>query len=145
MRSGEKAFASRHAIGKASVAVIAILVIGGAIALAAGLKPTSDLSTSTADIVACCASTQVVARAVDANGSLSTSATYRLGQEILLSVAVPSSTSPVSVHQVINGLAYGELGWNVTATLHTYVIDSVRPTQRPGRQPWIRGRDIRGR
>ena len=124
MRSGERASATRHAIQRASVAVIAILVFGGAIALVAGLKPTGNLSTSTAGIVLCCASTQALARAVDANGSLVTNATYRLGQEILLSVAVPSSTSPVSVRQVINGLVYGELGWNVTATKYTYVIDS---------------------
>jgi len=123
MKSRKGAFASRRAIRKASVAAIAILVIGGAIALSAA-ESKSNLPNSTSAVVACCASTLVVARAVDVNGSLVTNAIYRLGQELLLSVTVPSSTSPVSVHQVVDGRVYGDLGWNVTATKYTYVIDS---------------------
>jgi|GEM_PF-6151963 len=111
---------SRSAIGKASVAIIAVLVIGGALALRSqvGSDSRSSASKPTSAI-------QVVARAIDANGNPVTNVTYRLGQEILLSVTVPNSTSPVSVHQVFSGHAYGELPWSVTATHYTFTIDSA--------------------
>ncbi|HVC27608.1 MAG TPA: hypothetical protein VND40_05555 [Nitrososphaerales archaeon] len=112
---------SRGAIGKATVAAIAVLVIAGAIALSAALGPTSHPSGSR---VAKFASTIVVARAIEANGSLVTNVTYTLGQELLLSITVPDTTNPVSVHQVFSNRAYGELAWNVTTTHYTYVIDS---------------------
>ncbi len=119
MKSGKKAVGRMGALGRAPAALISILVIIGALAAAlalTGASSTKTLSTSS--------SIQVEARAIDASGNPVTNATYRLGQELLLSVTVPSTTSPVSVHQVINGRVFGELGWNVTATKHTYVIDS---------------------
>jgi len=119
MKSRNMAFRRRGSLARARAALLAILIIvgasGAALALT-GASSTKTLSTSS--------SVQVVARAIDASGNAVTNASYRLGQELLLSVTVPSSTSPVSVHQVINGRVYGELGWNVTATKYVYVIDS---------------------
>jgi hypothetical protein len=110
----------RSAMGKASVAIIAILVIAGALALLSQVGSDSRLSASKP-----ISTVQVVARAIDANGNPVTNVTYRLGQEILLSVTVPNSTSPVSVHQVFSGHVYGELPWSVAATHYTYTIDSA--------------------
>jgi len=112
-------FKSRSAVRKASVAILALLVIGGALALSSEVGSNNRSSASKATAV------QVVARAIDANGNPVTNVTYRLGQEVLLSVTVPDSTSPVSLHQVFSGRAYGELPWNVTATHYTYTIDSA--------------------
>ena len=106
-------------MGKMSVGAIAIVVIGGALALAAAFESTSHSSASTA-----ASSIQAVARAIDANGDAVTNVAYSLGQELLLSVSVPNSTSPVSLHQVFGGHAYGEFAWDVTATHYTYTIDS---------------------
>ena len=119
MDFGPNALRSKAAIGRASGAAVAILVIGGALALGGALELTSHSPTTTTS-----SSVQVVARAIDANGSLVTNATYALGQELLLSITVPDTTSPVSVHQVFSNHVYGELAWNVTATHYTYVIDS---------------------
>ena len=112
-------FESRNAVGRASVAVIVILVIGGAVAVGAVVESNNHSSTTTTY-----SSVQVVVRVIDANGNPVTNATLRIGQELLLSVSVPNSTLPVSLHQVFRGHTYGELSWNVASTHYTYVIDS---------------------
>ncbi len=117
MSGSLKLFDSRGAIGQSSVAAILILVIGGAMVLGMYVEAT-DHSTSTASSV------QVVARAIDPSGNPVTNATYALGQELLLSISVPNSTAPVSLHQVFRNHVYGDLAWNVTSTHYTYVIDS---------------------
>jgi len=119
MGHGRNALRSGGAIGRASVAAIAILAIGGAVALGVALELTSHSPTTTTS-----SSVQVVARAIDVNGNPVTNATYALGQELLLSITVPETENPASVHQVFSNRAYGELAWNVTATHYTYVIDS---------------------
>jgi hypothetical protein len=66
----------------------------------------------------------VTAMMVGPDGTLSSNVTYRLGQEIRLSVAVPPGSRPLTVHQVVNGQVYGSFEWNVSATHYDYVIDS---------------------
>lgn len=109
--------ASRGAIGRMSTGVIVALVLVGAAALAATVLQTPRAPPPSSQV-------QAVARAVTPAGGLTTFANYSLGQELLLSVTVPNSTAPVSLHQVFHGRTYGELAWNVTATHYTYVIDS---------------------
>jgi hypothetical protein len=67
---------------------------------------------------------QVSAAMVWPNGTLSANVSLTLGQEVRLSVQVPPSSDPASVHQVVNGQVYGSFDWNVTATHYDYVIDS---------------------
>ena len=111
-------YAARPAVGRAAIAVVAVLVVAGALVVGVLVEPPVGSSSPSA------AGSEVVARAIDPSGEPVTNATYALGQELLLSVTVPSSTHPVAVHQVFSDHAYGELAWNVTATHFTYLIDS---------------------
>jgi len=109
----------RTAIGRNFAAAIAILLVVGAVALGIASEPNTRAST-----VASTSSVQVVARAIDVDGNPVTNVSLKLGQELLLSVSVPTSSTPVRVHQVFRNHTYGDLPWNVTATHYTYVIDS---------------------
>jgi len=110
----------RIAIGTTAVVIIGIIVIAVAAAVAIGFASTrSGASTSTVQTPV-----TVTASAIEVNGPAATNATYKIGDELKLSVTVTSGTSPISVHEVYNGITYPEHAWNVNATHYNYVIDS---------------------
>jgi hypothetical protein len=49
--------------------------------------------------------------------------TYAVGQDMRMSIIVPSTTSPVSVQASVNGAPMGVHPWDTGATGQNYVID----------------------
>ena len=109
-----------RAIGRVGAVGILLLVLGGALALDVAFGSVNPSRNSTSGN----SEDSVTAAMLWPNGTLTANVTLTLGQEIRLSVQVPSGSAPVSVHQVVNGQTYGSLDWNVTATHYDYVIDS---------------------
>ncbi|MDG7021853.1 MAG: hypothetical protein JRN07_00470 [Nitrososphaerota archaeon] len=103
------------AVGRAAAVGILLLLVAGAAAVLVVVAPRSSRSA---------ANDTVTAEMVEANGGLTTNGTLTLGQDMLLSVMVPNSTNPVSLHQVFDGHVYATFPWNVTATHYDYILNS---------------------
>jgi hypothetical protein len=116
MRDGAGSFRPRRGIRRPYVVITTALLVVVVVVLTTTIGPLGRSPNNSSSVV--------VARAIDPNGPAGIDVTYSLGQELLLSVTVQNSTSPVSLHQVFANHAYGELTWNVTSTHYTYVIDS---------------------
>jgi len=58
-----------------------------------------------------------------------TNVSYNIGDDIRFSTIVPSTSSPVSIHGVVDGAAGNEFPWDVSATQYNYIIDRGAATQ----------------
>lgn len=108
------------AVGRAAVVgLLLVLVAVAAAALVIIARPGTPSLRSTNN-----PRDTVTASMVEPNGTLTTNGTVSLGDDLLLSVMVPNSTTPVSLHQVFDGHVYATFPWNVTATHYDYVLNS---------------------
>lgn len=115
MRRGDSAVA----VGRVALVGALLVVVGAAavVVIIADHGTPSPLSTTNSPDT-------VTAAMVEPNGTLTANGTVSLGQDLLLSVMVPNSTMPVSLHQVFDGQVYATFPWNVTATHYDYVLNS---------------------
>lgn len=117
-KSGLGVLKRRRATGSHAAVIFAIVVVAGVVVTLAVTDYTYSSSQQASP-------TLVTLRAIAVNGSLVTSAAYKVGDPFDLSITEQSAANPVAVREAFNGTVYPDHPWNVTATGHTYVLDDT--------------------